>query len=64
MIIMSICTVPHHSGALSTLQSSFIANKIHLYKSHTHTHTHTHAHTHTHRLFSCKAETEKFLGRF
>ena len=37
IIIMSICTAPRLSGALCALQSSFIAMKIHLYKSHTHT---------------------------
>ena len=32
---MSTCTSPCLSGALSTLQSSSIASKIHLYKPHT-----------------------------
>ena len=66
IMIVSLCTVPHFSGALSTLQSSSIATKIHLYKSHTHTHTHTHTQPHTHTrkpAVTCKAETDKFLGQ-
>ena len=41
----------HLSGALSALQSSFIAMKIHLYELNTHTHAHAHTHTHA----SCSA---------
>ena len=52
---MSICKVPLLSEAPSALQSSSVATKIHLYKSHTH--------THTHQLFSCKAQTGTFLGQ-
>ena len=39
IIIMSISTALRLSGALSALQSSSIATKIHLYKSQTHTDT-------------------------
>ena len=47
IIIINTCTVPHLSAALSALQSSSTATKIHLYKSHTHRHIHTHTHTDT-----------------
>ena len=66
---MSICTAPRLSKALSAFHSSYRATKIHLYKSHTHTHAHTHRHTRArararaYRVFSCKAETDKFLGQ-
>ena len=47
IIIISIRTSPRLSGAPSALQSSSIATKTHVYKSHTHRHTDTHTHTHT-----------------
>ena len=61
IIIMSICTAPLLTGALSTLQSSSTATKIHFYKSNTHTHTHTHTHS---SYLVVKLKQIRFSGGF